>query len=99
MHVKLNNIHEHPPYEYLEIVAFRIPTAQKAYILLWKLKDHNNLIIIRKDEIEVYLNMEKGKFKRDIMKLCSEQLLNIDETKKQYIIELIGYSVDEESDD
>ena len=89
-----------PPIPYLKQVAKYAPTALWTYMLLWDYKDEKNKVILFHSEIPRTMLVTKIKFFEDILKLCSESLLNIDEKiqdkKKIVCIELVGWGNESE---
>jgi len=100
--MKISNInqqdeHEFPPHPYVEQVALNCCEAQTTYIRLWKLKDINYKIMVRRKDVHPFFLRQNVIFENDLMKLCAQSLLSYkyDKKKKTYEIELIGWSYDE----
>jgi hypothetical protein len=100
MKIKINSKYNeyYPPWPYAEQIARYIPTASYTYILLWRLKDRANKILLEKNTITTFLAIDKFKFKRELFKLVGENLVNVNETKHTYAIELVGWDYDPEMD-
>lgn len=102
MNIKINSLYddENPPWPYVHLVAKHACTSLETYIVLWRLKDHGNKVILEKSKIFLDVGINLDKFKREIVKLNSLLLLNFSEDLKgkKYFIELVGWSFEDEDE-
>lgn len=85
-----------PPALYLRQVLEHCPRAGQTYCILWDNMDKNNHSKFNKDDIRtVYLYSMKS-WRDHLRLLAKEGLINIDEDKENFDIELVGYDMDEE---
>lgn len=66
-----------------------LDNVSRAYVFLWEKKDRDNRISMTWKELSRYYN--KNAFKTSLRKLCTEGLLNYDESQDGISIEMVGW--------
>jgi len=80
-----------PPLPYLLPLAQHHPLAVETYILLWQKKDKKNKVFIQKMDLKSEFLMPKQRFTNSLRDIVKEGLANVEETKSQYIVELVDW--------
>ena len=87
----IQNIFDYPPYPYLEQIVNHCPKAAALYLVLWKNRDKSNKLSVYKKDIQMEYLTSPVKFRNDLLQLCKEALISIDETPNVIHLELVDW--------
>jgi hypothetical protein len=83
----VQQIWDYPPYPYLEQVLISAPAAAYTYMKLWSNRNPLNITSIEPNYRYAY----GRNFKQNLLKLCNQGLINVDERPSVTIVELVGW--------
>lgn len=87
----IHQLYDYPPYPFLQQVLDHCPKSGYLYLNLWKNRDKDNKIQILKKDIQNEYLISPIKFRNDLLHLCREALVSIDETPNSIYIELTDW--------
>lgn len=92
----INASYDLPPSLYLRQVLEHCPKAGKAYCILWDNRDKNNNVSLTLDDIRQTYLFSLKTWRDDLRLLAKEGLININEKKDGFSIEMVDFDFDEE---
>jgi hypothetical protein len=90
-HIKDHDKDNFPPIPYLEQIALNNPESLTTYIRLWRLKDKEYKVTLKRKEVFLYMICLVQKFEGDVMRLCAQGLLSYTYKNRVYHLELVGW--------
>lgn len=90
----ITELWDYPPLPYLELVTQHCHKAAATYMALWKKRDKENCLIIKKSDIHEDYLMNVSSFNHNLRLLAKECVLNYEDHPKHIKIELVGWDED-----
>ena len=90
-----NQAWDYPPYPYLEQVLSHCPKAGYTYLYLWKHRDCENFLQIKRLDISTQTLISTATFMHNLRLLASEGLISFEEKAADVVIEIVDWDFDD----